>query len=235
MKIPYPAVVVLPLLLLSTSCSNFEHAGRPLSPAENRAAKFSVEGLKLGDGLEKIARFPEVVERPARVRGYDAVYEINAPVPQISTIVAFLREGRIVRMELRYFDGRNADTLTRAGGWTGIRDYILDNFGAPTRIGANVPLQTLQPGLNPRYAKFNGVWNFPTVNRQLNYVAMAGKGQGVGVVTMQDVTPLPTPPPPPAPNRGARTTTRPAATNLPAETAAPTPRATPPAQPAPGF
>lgn len=202
-----PAAFALASLLI-TGCGTMDRAPRGLTSPEQAARTFNVDGLRIGDGIEKIARFSQVVLRPARVRGYDEVYEIYNPNPQISAMYAFLRNGKIVRLELRYFDGRDVNTLSRAGGWAFLRDYLIERFGPPSQVGATVALETLQPGLDARYAKFNGVWIFNRIRRQVNYIAMSDNKGGVAVVTVQDTTPAPTPPPLEAPSRGGRTTAR---------------------------
>ena len=93
----------------------------------------------------------------------------------------------------------------------------MGRYGPPSRFGTDAPVVTRQPGLDPRYAKFNGVWLFTRASRQLNYIAMYGRGSGVTNVTIADMSPLPE--------------VRPAATPRP--TPSPMPQPTPRPTPAP--
>lgn len=178
-----------------------------LTDAEREILRFNVEGIHLGDQPGKLAIFSQVQRNPVQLDGMD-VYEIYNPIPQISNMVASFYENKLRRLEIRYFDGPGVNTLTRAGGWVGIRDYLMESYGPPSRFGNDVPVVASQKGLQTKYAKFNGEWIFSRAKRQLNYIAMAdGKG-GVGVVVVQDTTPRP---PVPQPIDRGRTTTTAAA------------------------
>jgi hypothetical protein len=104
-------------------------------------------------------------------------------------LVLTFQDGRVRKMELRYFNGPTEHTLTSAGGWDGLRDYLIKRFGPPTRTGAAVPQLTDLRGLNAGYARFNGEWLFPKADRRIHYIALADAKGGVGAVTFLDTSP----------------------------------------------
>ncbi len=163
-----------------------------LTDNEREILSFDLEGLRIGDPAGKLAVFSQVQKVPIQINGLD-VYEIYNPIPQISNMVASFYQGKLRKLEIRYFNGPGVNTLTRAGGWIGIRDYLMDSYGPPSRFGDEVPVVASQKGLQTEYAKFNGEWIFSRVQRQLNYIAMADSRGGVGVVVIQDTTPRPAP------------------------------------------
>ncbi len=165
-----------------------------LTPEEREVLEFSLDGVKIGDRPGVLAKFPQVQRVPVKLDGLD-VYEVFNPSPQISAVIASFHQDGLRKLEIRYFNGPGTRTLSRAGGWEGIRDYLIEKFGPPSRFGADAPIVASQPGLKVEYAKFNGEWIFSRVRRQVNFIAMADAAGGVGVVTVMDTTPIPPPPP----------------------------------------
>lgn len=189
------------LIVLLAGCTTIPEVSQ--TPAERAIRDFEFKGLRMGSTPASLVQFPQVRQLPSP-NSNTVDYEIFNPSPQVSIAKASFYRGALCRLELRYFDGPGARTLTRAGGWVGIREYLIEKYGPPSKFGPDVPVETTQAGVSGRYAKFNGVWIFSRVKRQLNYVALSdGKG-GVGVVTISDTTPIPAspapsaPPPPPA-------------------------------------
>lgn len=168
-----------------------------VSKAEQAMKSFNFEGLRLGDKPSSLQRFPQVQKQPFGRSQYD-IYEIYNPNDQISIAIAYFSGDRLVKLELRYFDGPGIRTLSRAGGWAGLRDYLCTKFGPPSRAGNNVALVTEFYGLKPEYAKFNGEWIFSRLNRRVNYVAFTDDKGGIGLVTFTEIAP-PAPAPTPAP------------------------------------
>jgi hypothetical protein len=195
-----------------------------LTKEERAVLDFKVEGITMGGPPGQLARFSQVEHIPVKIGGYD-IYEIYNATPNISQIKAWYYDKKLARLELRYFNGRGTNTLTRAGGWQGIRDYMMEKFGPPSRFGSDVPVvATTKTAWNTKYAKFNGEWLFSRIKRQINYIAMADAAGGIGVVTIQDTTPIVTPrmAGEPAPTPGAAPA-KPAANPVPQEVAAPNP------------
>lgn len=219
--------IVLPGLAIALLSGCESLMLQSLTEPEREILDFEVQGLRLGSPREILANYAEVSKMPGFTEEGLEKFDILNPSPQISMISAFFFDGKVRRLEIRYFDGPTARSLTRAGGWTGIRDYIIQKFGPPTETGTEVPVTASQPGLNPQFARFNGVWKFPNVRRQLNYIAMADGRGGVGVVTVEDTRPLPQP-------RRPVPVLSPAATGT-AEDSAPGPAPSPPSRPDPGF
>ncbi len=133
------------------------------------------------------------------------VYEIFNPSPQVSKAIAYFHEDKLRKLELWYLDDLGARTLSRAGGWVGIRDYLISLYGPPSRVALDAPIVSSLPGLKAEFATFNGEWIFSGVYRQLNYIAMSDGKRGVGVVTIADTTPLPKTPELPAPGAPTQT------------------------------
>ena len=156
---------------------------------ENAIYRFNLQGLKIGDKPASLARFAQVAKQPFGRTDYD-IYEIYNPNDQISIAIAYFQNNRLVKLEFRYFDGPGIATLSRAGGWTGIRDYVCSRFGPPSRTGANVPLATDYYGLKASVAKFNGEWVFSRKDRKLNYIASTDDKTGVAIVTVSNIAPL---------------------------------------------
>ncbi len=53
-------------------------------------------------------------------------------------------------------------------------------YGPPVKTGPNVPQLNALPGLNSGYAKFDGVWDFPRIPRQMHFITLADAKGGVG-------------------------------------------------------
>lgn len=162
----------------------------PSRAAEAEIRRLSVAGAKLGDTKAVLRRFPQA-KRVGSGRTDWETFEVYKPNPQISILLLTFRQGRLVRMELRYFNGPTEQTLRKAGGWDGLRNVLVQRFGPPVKTGAGVPLLTTLRPLNPAYARFNGVWDFPRAGRQIHYVALSDNKGGVGVITFVDSSPLP--------------------------------------------
>ena len=163
-----------------------------LTPEEHAVLDFNVNGVTIGGKPGQLALFPQVQHIPIKLGGYD-VYEVYNATSNISELKAWYFDDKLVRLELRYFNGRGVNTLARAGGWEGIRNYLFQKFGPPSRFGSDVPIVATKGQWNTKYAKFNGEWVFSRIKRQINYSAMADNGEGIGVVTVMDTTPLPVP------------------------------------------
>ena len=193
----------LALLLPLTGCQTTAPGPvKPTRAGEAEMKNLTVAGVKLADPRGVVKRF-RGAKRVESTAGLE-VYEIYKPNAQISMLVLTFRDGKLWKMELRYFKGPTESTLAATGDWNGLRDILIKRFGPPVKVGIGVPqLHTLR-GLNPAYARFNGVWDFPKINRQMQYIALSDSKGGVGIVTFIDSTPrmLPPPPPPLAPNPG---------------------------------
>ena len=147
--------------------------------------RLEVAGVRLGDSKRVLAKFPQAKKVPWGPTDRE-VYEISRPNPQISLLVLTFRSGRVVKMELRYFNGPGERSLRNAGDWTGLRDYMMNRFGPPTRSGKDVPLLTDLRQLNPAYSKFNGEWDFPRLKRRAHYIALSDDKGGIAVITFAD-------------------------------------------------
>jgi hypothetical protein len=195
-----------------------------LSKEERAVLDFNVNGVKIGSPQGALAIFPQVQHIPIKLGGYD-VWEVFNVSANISEMKAWYFDNRLVRLELRYFNGPGVSTLSRAGGWDGIRNYLMQKYGPPSRFGSDVPIVATKGQWNVKYAKFNGEWIFSRIKRQINYSAMADKGEGIAVVTVMDTTPILVPKTAAAPERTTVKVTR-------VET---TPEEVAPPAPNPGF
>lgn len=210
------------LALLALALAGCAALDPSLTKEERAALNININGITIGGKPGQLAMFSQVQKIPVKLGGYD-VYEIYNATPNISEIKAWYLNDKLRRLELRYFNGPGVNTLSRSGGWEGIRNYMFQKFGPPSRFGSEVPILATKGQWNVRYAKFNGEWVFSRVQRQINYSAMADKGEGIGVVTIMDTTPVVVPrmvaEPPAAPRRvvvssaPADLTTRPTAPN----------------------
>lgn len=208
------------LVVALAGCTTIPEIGQ--TPAEREILAFNFRGLQMGSRSTSLVQFPQVRQLPSP--GPDqAEYEVFNPSPQVSIAKVGFFKDSLRRIELRYFDGPGARTLSLAGGWAGIRDYLMSKYGPPSKFGPEVPVDTTQSGIQGKYAKFNGVWIFSRVSRQLNYVALADGRGGVGIVTVTDTTPIPKATPTPRP------------TPLPTPAPPPKPRPSPSPGPNPGF
>jgi len=169
-----------------SGCESIENSRR--TPEERAVLDFSVQGFRLGQHKEVLANYENVDKLPGFRNGFEE-FHILTPAPQISMIALFFRNDILRRIDIRYFDGPTARTMRRAGGWRGILQHIESRYGAPSETGAKVLVASTQPGLKAQYAKFNGVWSFPKIRRQLNFIAMEDGRGGVAIVTASDTTP----------------------------------------------
>lgn len=187
---------ILSLLLATTLAAGCATGGKKPAPKPGDTVfkKFEVAGVKLGDGRSVVRKFGSA-KKSALSGGDREVYEIYKPNAYISMLVLTFQDGRVRKMELRYFNGPTEHTLTSAGGWDGLRDYLIKRFGPPTRTGAAVPQLTDLRGLNAGYARFNGEWLFPKADRRIHYIALADAKGGVGAITFLDTSPRKNVPP----------------------------------------
>ena len=193
----------LALLLLRTGCQTTAAGpAKPTRAGEMEMKTLTVAGVKLGDPRSVVKRF-RTAKHMDSSSGLE-VYEIYKPNAQISMLVLTFRDGKLWKTELRYFKGPTESSFTATRDWNGLRDIFIKRFGPPVKVGVGVPQLHAQLGLNPAYARFNGVWDFPKINRQMQHIALSDSEGGVGIVTFIEPTPrvLPTPPLPLAPNPG---------------------------------
>lgn len=177
------------LIVAQTGCETF---GKKPTKGEIAVRKVNLDQLKLGDNEKKMLKiFPQARMQPFG-RPDRRVFEIEKPNPAISLAVAYFMDDRLIKLELRYFNGPGVHTLSSAGGWDGLRDYMVNKFGPPTRVGESVPIQTEAGDLNPKYANFSGEWTFPKQQRLVQYIAFSSEKGGIGVVTFVDCTPFST-------------------------------------------
>ncbi|MDD5199513.1 MAG: hypothetical protein PHC88_06880 [Terrimicrobiaceae bacterium] len=195
-----------------------------LTPEERAVLDFNINGVKIGGRPGQLAVFPQVRHIPIKLGGCE-VYEVYNATPNISEIKAWYFNDKLVRIELRYFNGPGTTTLARSGGWDGLRDYLMHKFGPPSRFGADVPIVATKGSWKVEYAKFNGEWIFSRIKRQINYSAMADARGGIGVITVMDTTPIVTPKPvvAPTPARAARVSPTPSRVPEEVVTRAPNP------------
>lgn len=180
---------LFPLVAAALVLSGCAALNPSLTKEERAALDFDVYGVKLGGKPGQLAMFSQVQHIPVKLGGYD-VWEVYNVSPNISELKAWYFNDQLKRLEIRYFNGPGVSSLSRAGGWEGIRNYMFQKFGPPSRFGAEVPIVATKGQWNVKYAKFNGEWVFSRVNRQINYSAMADKGEGIAVVTIMDTTPI---------------------------------------------
>ena len=172
--------------LLLAGCASLDPS---LSPEERAVLNFNVNGVTIGGKPGQLALFQQVNHIPIKLGGYD-VWEVFNVSANISELKAWYFNDKLVRLELRYFNGPGVHTLASAGGWEGIRNYLFQKYGPPSRFGSDVPIIATKGQWNAKYAKFNGEWIFSRIHRQINYSAMADNGEGIGVVTIMDTTPV---------------------------------------------
>ncbi len=180
-------LVLIAATAMVTGCAT--SAKKPVpAPAPGDAAfkKLEVAGVKLGDGKTVLRKFGSAKKSPSS-GGDREVYEIYKPNPYISMLVLTFQDGRVRKMELRYFQGPTEHTYMTAGGWEGLRDYLIKRFGSPTKTGTAVP-QLSDLHLNAGYSKFNGEWIFPKSEHRIHYIALADAKGGVAAVTFLDTS-----------------------------------------------
>jgi len=181
---------ILSLVMATALVAGCATGGKKVAPKPGDTVfkKLEVAGIKLGDGKGAPRKFGTAKKSPLS-GGDREIYEIYKPNPYISMLVLTFQDGRVRKMELRYFNGPTEHTLTSAGGWDGLRDYLVKRFGPPTRTGTAVPQLTDLRGLNVIYARFNGEWQFPKAERRIHYIALADAKGGVGTITFLDTSP----------------------------------------------
>lgn len=183
------------LLAAATLVGGCASGGKKVAPGPGDAAfkKLDVAGVKLGDGKGVLHRFGNAKRSPLSGGDRD-VYEIYKPNAYISMLVLTFQDSRVRKMELRYFQGPTEHTYITAGGWEGLRDYLIKRFGPPTRTGGAVPQLTDMRGLSAGYARFNGEWIFPKAERRLHFISLADAKGGVAAITFLDTSPRKTVP-----------------------------------------
>ena len=168
---------------LVAGCATSPKNPAPKPPGDAVFKKLDVAGVKLGDGKGVLHRFGSA--KKGASGGGREVYEIYKPNAYISMLVLTFQDGQVRKMELRYFQGPTEHTYITAGGWEGLRDYLIKKFGPPTRTGAAVP-QLNDLHLNAGYSKFNGEWIFPKADRRIHFIALADSNGGVAAITFLD-------------------------------------------------
>jgi hypothetical protein len=160
---------------------------KPTGGGEWAFKKLDVAGVKLGDGKGVLHKFGNAKKSSLSNKDRE-VYEIYKPNAYISMLVLTFQDDRVRKMELRYFQGPTEHTYMTAGGWMGLRDYLIKRFGPPTRTGGAVPELTDVSGLNANYAKFNGEWIFPKAQRRIHFISLADAKGAIAVVTFLDTS-----------------------------------------------
>ena len=199
-----PARLILILIAATALVTGCATSGKKPAPAPGDAAfkKLEVAGVKRGDAKTVLRKFGSAKKSPSS-GGDREVYEIYKPNPYISMLVLTFQDGRVRKMELRYFQGPTEHTYVTAGGWEGLRDYLTKRFGPPTRTGAGVP-QLSDLHLNAGYSKYNGEWIFPKSDHRIHYIALADAKGGVAAVTFLDTSAKKSAPAGTAPSAGDR-------------------------------
>jgi len=172
-------------ILLIGGCASWFHPS--WTKQEKNILHFNVQGIGIGSPPSHLKIFPQTQKNPQPQDGMD-VYQVFNPNPHISTLIAWYQKKKLHKLELRYFNASGVETLKVSGGWEGLQKDLFDYFGPPSEFGPQVPLATAMK-LDPQAAKFNGVWIFSRVHRQLNYTAEDDGKSGVAVITLTDTTP----------------------------------------------
>ena len=182
--------IALLLLTLFPACETTDPD--PQRDGARALRQFDFEGMRIGDSPAALKKFANVKQVPAAITRdpRQTVYDIYQPNAYIPLAVAYFTNDKLYKLELRYFDGGSSRSLTNAGGWDYLRDYLVNRFGPPTQTGHKVQVATAQEGLNPAFAKANMQWLNPAINRKLNYIAMYDKGRGIAIVTLADTKAL---------------------------------------------
>jgi len=178
-------LILIAATAMATGCATGAKKPAP-APGDAAFKKLEVAGVKLGDGKTALRKFGSAKKSPLS-GGDREVYEIYKPNPYISMLVLTFQDGRVRKMELRYFQGPTEHTYMTAGGWEGLRDYLVKRFGPPARTGAAVP-QLSDLHQNAGYSKFNGEWVFPKSEHRIHYIALADAKGGVAAVTFLDTS-----------------------------------------------
>ena len=112
-----PARLILILIAATALVTGCATSGKKPAPAPGDAAfkKLEVAGVKLGDAKTVLRKFGSAKKSPSS-GGDREVYEIYKPNPYISMLVLTFQDGRVRKMELRYFQGPTEHTYVTAGG-----------------------------------------------------------------------------------------------------------------------
>jgi hypothetical protein len=174
--------LLLCLCLAPAACNTID--GKPMTKGEIAARRMNLDGVHLDDRERMALRhYPQARKMPFGLVDRE-VYEIPNPKPQISMAVMYFVADRLEKIEFRYFNGPGVSTLSTAGGWAGLRDFMIGRFGPPTKVGNTFQVENEFGDLKPQYAKFNGEWNFPRENLMVQYIAFADNVGGMGLVTL---------------------------------------------------
>jgi hypothetical protein len=188
MKPVFLRIVIMAAILLVQGCSTMFHP--KWTAQEKEVLKFNVQGIKLGSPASHLGIFSQIKKDSTKQDLMD-VYEVYNPNSHISIMLAWYLQNKLRKVELRYFNSNGVDSLKVSGGWEGIRDDLIEYYGPPSNFGPNIPVVATQEGLDPQLAKFNGVWIFSRVNRQVNFIAFSDEtGTGSGFVNITNTTPL---------------------------------------------
>jgi len=188
MSIRFLICLVLAGILATGCATSGKKPGKPASRASDMTfKKLEVAGVRLGDGKGVLRKFG-TAKRSALSGGGREVYEIYKPNSYISMLVLTFVDGRVKKMELRYFKGPTEHTYVTAGGWEGLRDYLIKRFGPPTKTGDGVTQLNDMRGLTTGYAKFNGEWLFPKAEKRIHFISLADARGGVAVITFLDTS-----------------------------------------------
>ena len=181
-------IIILAGIVSLQGCSTLFHP--KWTPQEKDVLKFNVQGIKMGSPASHLGIFSQVKKDPTKRDLMDA-YEVYNPNSHISIMLASYLQNRLRKVELRYFDSNGVDSLKVSGGWEGIRNDLIKYYGPPSKFGPDVPVVATQQGLDPKLAKFNGVWIFSRVKRQVNFIAFSDEtGTGSGFINVLNTTPL---------------------------------------------
>ncbi len=191
----FRTVIFLSVCLLLVGCASFSK--NRLTSGEAEIKRFNVQNVRMGSSSALLNDYAQVTKLPDKENGM-VVYQVFNPNPQISAMILWYKPEKqkkntvehLKKMELRYFDVGEVRTLTAAGGVNGLEKILFSWFGPPSQFGPGVPLATSMD-VDAKKAKFNGVWHFTRVHRQLNFIGDATPGAGVAVLTLTDTTPPP--------------------------------------------
>jgi len=201
--------LVLVTTLGTSGCASWFHP--KWTPQEKAVLAFSVQGVRLGSPPSHLKLFSQVKKDPTK-REFMDVYEVYNPNSHISMMLAWYLKNHLKWVELRYFNSSGVSTLKISGGADGIRDFCIDRYGPPSRFGPDVPVVATQAGLDPKLAKFNGMWVFSRVDRQVNLITFEdASGAGSAFFSIRNTAaptkkeikqrgPFPKAEPPPAPS-----------------------------------
>ncbi len=182
----FVCLVSIAAVALLQGCQSWFHPR--WTPYEKAILKFNVQGITMGSPPSHLKIFTQVKKDPTSPDGM-MVFQIFNPNPHISMMLAWYENNRLKKVELRYFNAGAVDTLTVSGGWDGLMNALMKDFGPPSEFGPKVTVVATQAGIDPTAAQFNGVWFFSRVDRQLNYVTVNNETGGIGIITVADTSP----------------------------------------------